>query len=234
MGTGLLKNRVAVITGAHGGLGHFVTLAFLAEEARVAGLSRAPRPTAVANPGFLAFPADLASGETARVATAAVIDRFGQIDVLAHLVGGFEGGKEVIATDDATFDRMLDLNLRSAFNIIRAVVPHMRERKYGRIIAVGSRTAIEPQALLGAYGASKAALVSLVHTVALENKDYGITANVVLPSTMDTPANRTAMPDADPSSWVQPAQVARLILWLASDDSSQISGARIPIYGREV
>ncbi len=234
MGTGLLKDRVAVITGAHGGLGHFVSQAFLTAEARVVGLSRTPQPTGDADPDFHSFPADLSNGERTQAAISAVIERFGKIDILVHLVGGFEGGKVITETDDTTFERMLDLNLRSALNIFRAVVPHMRERGYGRVVAVGSRTAIEPQARLGAYGASKAALVSLVHTLALENKDCGITANVILPSTMDTAANRAAMPDVDPSNWVQPAEVAKLILWLASDEASQVSSARIPIYGREV
>jgi NAD(P)-dependent dehydrogenase (short-subunit alcohol dehydrogenase family) len=107
----------------------------------------------------------------------------------------------------------------------------MQARRSGRIIAIASRTAVEPQALLGAYGSSKAALVALMHTLALELKSHNVTVNVVLPGTMDTPANRAAMPSADPGTWVHPAQVAKVILWLASEDAGQMTGANIPVYG---
>lgn len=117
--------------------------------------------------------------------------------------------------------------------MFRAVVPDMRVRASGRILAIGSRTAVDPQPMAGAYSASKAALVSLVQ-IALENKDRGISANVILPGTMDTPANRSAMPDADPAKWVQPLQVASLLVHLASDEASQISGAVIPILGSDL
>jgi NAD(P)-dependent dehydrogenase (short-subunit alcohol dehydrogenase family) len=122
----------------------------------------------------------------------------------------------------------------AAFYMIRAVLPDMLAQGAGRILAIGSRAAVEPSPMVGAYSASKAALVSLVRTVALENKDRGITANIVLPGTMDTPANRTAMPKADPSKWVRPAQVAAMLVHLASDDASEISGAAIPILGGEL
>jgi NAD(P)-dependent dehydrogenase (short-subunit alcohol dehydrogenase family) len=110
----------------------------------------------------------------------------------------------------------------------------MREQKSGRILAIGSRAAVEPSPMAGVYAASKAALVSLIKTVARENSDRGITANVVLPGTMDTPGNRTAMPAADFSKWVQPSQVAKLLVHLASAQASQMNGAVIPIYGGEV
>ena len=126
------------------------------------------------------------------------------------------------------------MNLRAAFHMFRAVLPDMRARGAGRILAIGSRTAVDPQPMVGAYSASKAALVSLVRTIALENKDRGISANVILPGTMDTPANRAAMPGADPAKWVQPAQVASLLVHLASDEASQISGAVIPILGGDL
>src|SRR5207249_1853790 len=126
------------------------------------------------------------------------------------LVGAFAGGQPVAKTDDATLDRMFDLNFRSAFHIIRAVLPFMRAQSAGQIAAVGSKAAVEPAPLAGAYGASKAALVSLIRTVACENSDASITANVVLPGTMDTPANRKSDPGADYSKWIHPRQVARL------------------------
>jgi NAD(P)-dependent dehydrogenase (short-subunit alcohol dehydrogenase family) len=129
---------------------------------------------------------------------------------------------------------MLDLNYRSAFFVVRAVLPHMRERGAGRILAVASRQAAEPAANVGAYSASKAALVALIRTVALENSDRGITANSILPATMDTPANRAGDPRADTSRWVPPSQVAGLLVHLASDAGGGITGAAIPVYGKQV
>ena len=161
-----------------------------------------------------------------------LVSRFGRIDILAHLVGGFAGGPSIAETDDTTFQRMFELNVNSAFHIIRAVLPHMRKTGFGRIIAIGSRAAENPGPGVGAYSASKAALVSLVRTVALENKDSGITANVILPGTIDTPANRRAMPTADTGQWVQPAEIASLILWLTSAPAKDVTGAAIPVYGR--
>ena len=165
--------------------------------------------------------------ECARVATEA-----GLVDVLVHLVGGFAGGKPVPATDDETWDRMMNLNLRPAFYMIRAVLPGMIKRKRGRILAVGSRTGAQPAATLSAYGASKAGLTSLIQAVALENTENGITANVILPSVIDTPVNRAAMPSMDHSKWVRPESIAKLLVWLASEDASDVNGAAIPIYGR--
>ena len=161
-----------------------------------------------------------------------MIAQYGKIDLLAHLVGGFAGGKTIAETDDATWQRMFDANLNSTFHILRAVIPEMRKAGAGRIIAIGSRAAEDPGPKVGAYSASKAALVSLIKTVALENKDAGITANVILPETMDTPTNRKDMPGSDISQWVQPASVASLILWLASDAGKDVTGAAIPVYGR--
>jgi NAD(P)-dependent dehydrogenase (short-subunit alcohol dehydrogenase family) len=134
--------------------------------------------------------------------------------------------------DDATWQRMFDANLNSAFHILRAVIPQMRKAGGGRIVAISSRQAEEPAPAIGAYSASKAALVSLMKTVALENKDAGITANAILPGTMDTPGNRKDIPGADVSTWVQPASVASLIVWLAGDGGKDVTGAAIPVYGR--
>jgi NAD(P)-dependent dehydrogenase (short-subunit alcohol dehydrogenase family) len=163
-----------------------------------------------------------------------IMAQLGRIDVLVHAVGGFAGGKSVADTDDATLDKMLELNYRSAFFMARAVLPHMRQQGGGRILAVASRQAVEPGAMVWAYSASKAALVALVRAIALENADRCISANTVLPGTMDTPANRAADPKADPVQWVHPAQVTALLVHLASDAGSQVTSAAIPIYGRQV
>ena len=135
-------------------------------------------------------------------------------------------------TGDATFSRMFDMNVNSTFHILRAVIPLMRTARSGRIVAIGSRAAEDPGAMVGAYSSSKAALVSLMRTVAIENKDVGITANVILPGTIDTAANRAVMPGADVSKWVKPESIASLIVWLAGDAASDVTGAVIPVYGR--
>jgi NAD(P)-dependent dehydrogenase (short-subunit alcohol dehydrogenase family) len=229
-----LEGKIVVVTGAKGGLGSFVTESFLAAGATVIGVSRSIQAADFDHSEFVAMPAELSSGDGARKLAAEVIARFGRIDALVHVMGGFAGGKSVAETDDATFEKMLDLNYRAAFYITRAVLPQMRQQGGGRILAVASRQAVEPAAMVGAYSASKAALVSLIRTIALENKDRCISANTVLPGTMDTPGNRAGDPSADGSQWVQPSQVAAILLHLASDAGAQITGAAIPVYGKQV
>lgn len=225
-------NKVALITGAKGGLGTCVTQAFLTTGATVIGSSRSIQAADFPHPQFTPIAAELSTVDAARSLADAVVSQFGRIDVLVHVVGGFAGGKPIAETDDAALEHMLDLNLRSAFNISRAVIPHMRKRGGGRVVGVASRAAIEPQALVGAYSASKAAMVSLMRTLALENQDLGITVNVVLPGTMDTAQNRAGDPKADFSKWIPPGKVASTILWLASDAASHVNGAAVPVYGR--
>jgi len=227
-----MSGTVALVTGANGGLGIYVTKAMLDAGFAVVGLAPKIQQSDFDHPQFIALPATLDSLAAARKAADTVIARFVRINVLAHLVGGFAGGTTVADTDDATFQRMFDMNINSAFHILRAVIPHMRKAGGGRIIAIGSRAAEDPGPTVGAYSASKAALVSLIRTTAAENKNAGITANVILPGTMDTPANRKAMPGADISQWVQPASVASLIVWLAGDAGNDVTGAVIPVYGR--
>ena len=229
-----MKNKVVLVTGANGGLGSYVTQAFLDAGAIVVGVSRKIQQSDFNSPAFTALPAEISTAAGAKIMVESVVARFGRLDVVAHTVGGFAGGPSIAETDDATFQRMFDVNLNSTFFLLRAVLPAMRKTGNGRIIAIGSRAALEPGAGVGAYSASKAAMVSLIRTVALENKDVGITANVILPGTMDTPANRKAMPNADVSKWVQPANVAHLITWLAGDAGKDVTGAAIPVYGSDV
>ncbi len=229
-----MQGQVVLVTGANGGLGAYVTQAFLDAGATVVGTSRKIRQSDFSSPGFTALAAEISSHEGAKVLADQVVARFGRLDVLAHTVGGFAGGQSIAETDDDTFQRMFDLNLNSVFHILRATIPALRQTGNGRIIAIGSRAALEPGAGVGAYSASKAAMVSLIRTVALENKDAGLTANVILPGTMDTPANRKSLPNADFSKWVRPSTVASLITWLASDAGKDINGAVIPVYGSDV
>jgi NAD(P)-dependent dehydrogenase (short-subunit alcohol dehydrogenase family) len=224
-----LDNKVVLITGANGGLGTPVTNAFLEAGARVIGVSRSLSNADIPRDGFFPMAAELATGGQAQAAVEAATEQWGRLDGLVHLVGGFAGRKSIADTDDATLERMLDLNLRSAFYVMRAVLPRMREQGSGRIIAIGSKAAVEPSPMAAAYAASKAALVSLIQSAAHENRDQRIAANVLLPGTVDTPANRAADPGADFSKWVDPLQVADLAVHLMSDAASQISGAAIPV-----
>ncbi len=223
-----MPNKVAVITGANGGLGVSVTRAFLDAGCTVVGISRSIRREDFNHPAFVPVAAELANGPAVAALAESIAQKHGRIDTLVHLVGGFAGGA-VASTSDADFKRMLDINLRSAFLVFRAFLPHLGRGPGGRIIAIGSRAAVSPAAGIAAYAASKAALVSLVKSVALENP--GLTANVILPGTIDTPANRAADPNADFSKWIPPGKIAATIMWLASDAASHISGAVIPIYG---
>jgi len=229
-----MNNKVVLITGAKGGLGSFVTQRFLATGATVVGTSRSISPADFPEANFVALPVDFTKAAAVRNAVESVVSRFGRLDVLVHVLGGFAGGQTVAETDDATWEQMCDLNLTSAFYVLRAAIPHLRKSGKGRIIAIGSLTAMEPHAGLGAYVTFKAALTMLVRTVALENKDTGVTANVILPGTMDTPTNRKSMPGADFSKWVRPGDVADLALWLADDRAAHITGTAIPVDGSQV
>ncbi len=215
-----MKGKVVLVTGASGGLGTYITQAFLDTGATVVGTSRKIQQSDFANSNFTAIPGEISTAAAAITLLDTVVARLGRLDVLAHTVGGFAGGQMVADTDDATLQRMFD-----------ASIPVLRKTGNGRIVAIGSRAAVEPGAGVGAYSASKAAMVSLVKTVALENRDAGVTANVILPGTMDTLANRTAMPGADFSKWIQPANVASLVVWLASEAAKEVTGTAIPVYG---
>jgi NAD(P)-dependent dehydrogenase (short-subunit alcohol dehydrogenase family) len=229
-----MKGKIALVTGASGGLGTHVTQALLDAGATVVGLSRQIQQSEFNSPNFTALPAELCSRDGTKKAIASLVSHFGRLDILVHTVGGFAGGQSLAETDDATFQRMFDVNLYSTFYVLREAVPVMRQTGNGRIVAIGSRAALEPGAGVGAYSASKAAMVSLVRTVAQENKDKGITANVILPGTMDTPTNRKFMPNSDFSKWVRPAAIAGLIAWLVGDAGKDVNGAVIPVYGSDV
>lgn len=231
--TMVLREKMVLITGAKGGLGSFVTRSMLDAGAHVFGVSRSIADSDFPHENFTAIAAELSDFDRARHAVETVIAKAGRLDGLVHLVGAFAGGQPLTETDDSVFDRMLALNVRSAFHVMRAVLPAMRAQGSGRIVAIGSKAAVEPAPMASAYAASKAALVSLIRTVARENADRHVSANIVLPGTMDTAANRAADPGADVSKWVDPCQVARLLVHLMSDQASQVSGAAIPVYGGE-
>jgi NAD(P)-dependent dehydrogenase (short-subunit alcohol dehydrogenase family) len=228
------NKRIVLITGAKGGLGSFITQAFLGTGATVVGASRSIAAADFPQSNFVPLSADFTKSASANDAIESVATRFGGLDVLVHVMGGFAGGKTIAETDDATWEQMRDLNLSSAFYAFRAAIPYLRKSGSGRIVAIGSLTAVEPHAGLGAYVIFKSALTTLVRTVTLENREAGLMANVILPGTMDTPANRKSMPNVDFSKWVQPKDVAELVLSLSDARARHITGVAVPIEGEGV
>jgi len=227
-----MKDKVIFITGANGGLGTSVTNKFLESGATVIGGARKITSEEFPSPNFAPIPVDLTNDSAVRGAVDSIIQRHRRLDVLVHVLGGFAGGKSVAETDDATWNQMSSLNLNSAFSVFRATIPHLRKSGGGRLIAIGSLAATAPHVGPGAYIVFKSALSVLVRTVAQENKDAGMTANVILPGTMDTPLNRMAMPNADFSKWLKPETVAELAFFLVQDFAGHITGTEIPIEGQ--
>ncbi len=229
-----LSGKVIIVTGANGGLGVTVSQACLEAGASVAAVARSLTRWEPASERILPLALDLSQADACRQAVKATVARFGRLDGLLHLVGGFVGGSTVEETSDEDFERMLTINLRTSFNMFRAAVGAMRSAGGGRIVAVGSGAGLNPPAGMAAYAASKAALHALVVSLAAEVKSAGITANVVAPSVIDTEANRRAMPKADFSRWVTPAAIASLMLSLLADDAAGRTGEIIPIDSSQV
>lgn len=232
-------DRTALVTGGTGALGGAVTKRLLDDGYRVAA-TWAVKEEAEALSKELGGPdhdrlmlveTDVTDPESISTALQDVEAELGPVDVLVHLVGAWKGGEEVHEHTLATWDRMMDLNLRSAFLCSRAVLPKMREQDWGRVVLVSSRTAHENRSGQAAYAIAKAGVAVLAETIAEESRGRGITANVIAPSTLDTPANRRAMPDADHSAWVSPSDVAASIAFLASEEAGQLRGAWLPAYG---
>ncbi|MGH7902413.1 MAG: SDR family NAD(P)-dependent oxidoreductase [Thermodesulfobacteriota bacterium] len=233
-----LKDKVAIITGGTGALGRSVVSAFAEEGARVMctyviekekreclSLTRSHKER------IHYIKADVTKENQVSRLIKECIDKFKRIDILVNIVGGFVYSY-TIDTDEQTWDRMMNMNLKSAFLCLKGVLPYMIKKNYGKIVNISSRPALKGSAGVGAYSASKAGVLNLTETIADEVRNYKINVNAILPSTIDTPANRRDMPDADFSKWVKPEEIAKVIVFLASDDSRPISGAGIPVYGK--
>ena len=225
-----------LVAGGTGGLGRAVALAFLAEGARVsvtyrkrdelAGLESAAGAARVRLEGH---EADVTDETAARALVEAFHARHGRIDVLVNAVGGFTGGKPLWEASADALDRMLALNLRTGWALARTASPVMLAQGHGAIVNVAAQAALAPPAGLGAYAASKAAAIALFASLAADLKGTGVRANTILPSIIDTPANRLSMPDADFSKWPKPEEIARVVLFLASDEAKLLNGAAIPV-----
>jgi NAD(P)-dependent dehydrogenase (short-subunit alcohol dehydrogenase family) len=236
--TDRFQDKVVLITGASGALGSAIVREFGRTEARLAVTSRSMEAlqelvaqTDLREERVVALWADVTQAGRVDALVKEVVDRFGRIDVLLNTVGGWSGGKAVHETAVEDWEHMLDLNLRSAFLLSRAVLPHMLEAGWGRIVHVSSKTAVEPRAKQVGYVVSKRGVIALTEVIAAEVKGTGVTANVILPSIIDTLANRASMPKANPEKWVPPAQIAAMMRFLCSDAGASINGTSIPMYG---
>jgi NAD(P)-dependent dehydrogenase (short-subunit alcohol dehydrogenase family) len=221
-----LNGKVVVIAGGSGALGQTVTPAFTRAGAQVITADRQSAPEQVAR--GVAINADVADEAAVQRLMNDVIQKTGRIDALINLVGGFAMGR-VEETDSALWQRMLTMNVTAAFLLSKAVLPHMMARGTGRIVHVAAWAAVEPFPGAAAYIVSKSSLLALIRVLALELSGSGVTVNGVLPGTIDTPANRASMPQVDPSTWTRPESIADTLLFLASEEAGQISGAAIPI-----
>ena len=231
----MTAERGVVVTGGAGALGRAVVAAFEAQGARVAVIdvsdevmTAAFAERAAAN---LYLAADLTSRERCAHAVETIGRQFGRIDVLCNVAGGFLMGEPVHATSDKTWDFLFDLDARSVLNMVSAVVPVMLAGGGGKIVNVAARAGLEGQANMGAYTASKAAVLRITEAMAKELREQHINVNCVMPSLIDTPRNRADMPDADYSKWVAPADIASVISFLASDAARSVHGAAIPVDG---
>lgn len=231
---GEFAGKVVMITGANGNLGSAVRQRFAEAGARLALVERSKGgETPEATETLLTVSADVTDPTSMDAAVAQIAAHFGQIDVLVHTVGGYAAGKPAHETGLDVWDKMMTLNARSVYVTCASVARQMVEKGvHGRIVVVLAKAALKGSSNHAAYTASKAAAQRVVESMAAELLDRGITVNGVMPSTIDTPANRQAMPNADFSKWVTPEQIADGIAFLASEKASAISGDSLPIYGR--
>jgi NAD(P)-dependent dehydrogenase (short-subunit alcohol dehydrogenase family) len=233
-----MQDRIVLITGAAGALGGAVARAFFAEGASLALVDRAPDRFArvfedLSGSPRVSFISGINVTDEASVHEMAeqALVRFSRVDVLVNTAGAYKG-KAVLDEDPSTWNSLMDLNALSVFLACRAVVPGMRARGRGWVVNIGSPAALAALANGGIYAASKAAVLRLTESLSAELKNEGVNVNAVLPGTMDTPANRAAMPGADPARWVKTDEVADVVIFLASEAARGIRGAAIPVYGR--
>jgi NAD(P)-dependent dehydrogenase (short-subunit alcohol dehydrogenase family) len=233
-----LTNKVAVITGATGQLGPVVARPFANAGAKLALVATSADELAglASDLGFpdsrvFTIVRDLMDEASAIALADAVVEHYGRVDILIHLVGGYQMGA-LIGLELETWEYMLNLNLRAAMNVLRAFLPYLTANGWGRIVTLSSVLAERPTAHSAAYSAAKAGLEALTLAAAQEVKDKGATANVIVIKTLDTPEERAKTGEGKTAGWVKPEQVAASILFLCTDEAGAINGARIPVYGR--
>jgi len=232
------RGKVVLVAGGTGGLGRAVSLAFLNEAAEVIVTWRDERELAALKNAagadasrLSAQRVDVFDNAAVERMIAGIADEKKRIDALVNTVGGFGGGAKMWESDPAVLDRMLDLNVRAGFFLARAAAKEMVREGSGAIVNIASKAALEPSAGLAAYAASKAAAVAMIDSLARDLKGTDVRVNSVLPSMIDTEANRRATPHADFTKWPRPEDIAKVILFLCSDDAVLIHGAAVPVYG---
>lgn len=233
-----LSDRVAIVTGGTGGLGKEVVSKFLEEGAKVfstytrkEGLEACKVLRDEYKSSLIFGKADVTKENHMSKVVAKTVEIFDKVDLLVNVVGGFMSSS-LVDTDLDTWNKMMDMNLKSTFVCSKAVLPGMIEQDYGRIVNIAARPALHGYGGVSAYGASKAGVINLTESMADEVKEHNINVNAIIPGTMDTPGNRKAMPDADFSKWVHPSEIAQIITFLCSEHASSITGATIPVYGK--
>jgi NAD(P)-dependent dehydrogenase (short-subunit alcohol dehydrogenase family) len=234
----LLSGKVVLISGATGSLGSAVARTFAHTGARLVltsrsadGLEQLVAVMGLPADDVMTLAADVTQPESVEHLVGAVVERMGAVDVLLNTVGGWSGGKTVGETTIEDWERMIALNLYSAFLLSRQVLPCMLEAGWGRIVHISSKVAVQPRAKQVAHNVSKMGVIALTEAIALETKGTGVTANVILPSIIDTLPNREMMPKSNPSRWVKPEEIAAMMHFLCSEAGAAINGARIPMYG---
>ena len=234
----MAADPVVLITGATGDFGPYVARAFAAAGARLAPTARKldQAQALAAELGLgedraLPFAVDVTQADSVAAWVAAVVARWGRVDVLVNVAGGYKPGKPVAEMAESDLDFMFNLNARSAFLTCRAVIPPMLAQGGGKIVHIGAKAGLLAGRKSTAYAISKAAVLRLTEALSAEVREQGVNVNAVLPSTIDTPANRAAQPDADTSKWVKPEDLAAVIVFLASDAARAIHGAEIPVNG---
>ncbi len=239
------RNKVVLVAGGTGALGREVTMAFLEAGARVIATYRRQEEydALAAAAGVVGTPeagvpalggaaVDVADGAAVQQFVSEIVRQYGRIDVLVNTVGGYAGGLKLWETDAETYHRMLTLNFQSGYALAYAVLPVMIRQNLGWVVNVASKAAYGRSAGASLYAASKAAALALFDSLAEEVKPYNINVNSVVPSIFNTAANRRAMPNADFSKWPKPEEIARVILFLCSEEARVIHGAAVPVYGR--
>src|SRR5437016_8105977 len=232
------EENVALVAAGTGGLGRAVVLAFPEEGAKVVVTYRAPEEfdrlkSAAGTKGSRldGHAVDVTDEAAVRQLVEKIVGKYRRLDALVNTVGGYAGGTKLWELETKVFDQMLALNLRSGYALARAAVRAMLKEGHGAIVNVASKAAVDHASGAAAYAASRSAAVALLDSLAADLKGSGVRANTVLPSIIDTEANRKAMPKADFAKWPKPEEIARVILFLCSDDARVIHGAAIPVYG---
>jgi NAD(P)-dependent dehydrogenase (short-subunit alcohol dehydrogenase family) len=224
-----MEGRIAIVTGGAGAVGTAV-VSLLVEEGATVVVADRVAPSPIPNLRYVAT--NVSDEASVRRLVEGVVADYGRIDALLNVAGGFRYGPAVDEIAEADWDAMMQLNLKSAFLCVKHVVPVMKRQNYGRIVSVAARPGLKGEAMLAPYAVSKGGVILLMQSVAEELKDFDVTANCVIPSMVDTPANRQSTPNADFSKWVAPRDLAEVMVFLASERSRAVSGAAIPVYNK--